>query len=374
MNILYATTFLHFGAGRALLDLAKEAQRRGNEITIVATGKIDQYESQCNLVDEAEQFGISVVLCEDLFTRNYVRVRASAENIIKTFKNKKYDIIHSHAAIPGFAAALSSKHVYRRSLPHISSVHAWGPNKVDWMKMQDVLFLNNVDKVHSVSCDVSEYLVNEGVSKAKIHTVYNGCDFSRLDQLVKENSTQKYPQNKLFRIGTVADLSERKGIKYLVEAVSKLPPELSNNIEVIIIGEGTEKKGLVSLVEKLGLEGIIKFAGFEFNPFKYIATFDLFVLPSLSEGLPVTLVEAMYLKIPVLTTDVQGNREIAGQERGILVPAGDSNKLAEGINDFFSNESLYREKSNVAYDWVVHNFNRQSAFDKMFDLYNQCLK
>jgi glycosyltransferase involved in cell wall biosynthesis len=374
MNILYATTFLHFGAGRALLDLAKEAKTRGHDITIVATTKIDQYESQHNLVDEAEQSGISVVLCEDLFTRNYVRVRESAESIIKVFRTKQYNLIHSHTAIPGFAAALSSKHVYGKTLPHISSVHAWGPNKVDWMKMQDVLFLNSVDKVHSVSCDVSEYLFNEGVSKTIIHTIYNGCDFSRLDKLVQENEMEKYPKDKSFRIGTVADLSERKGIKYLVEAVSKLPHGLKDNMEVLIIGEGTEKRELVVLVEKLCLEGIVKFVGFESNPFKYIATFDLFVLPSLSEGLPVTLVEAMYLKIPVLTTNVQGNREIAGQGRGILVPAGDGSELAKGIEDFFDNRSLYNEKSNVAYNWVVQNFNRKAAFDKIFDLYDQCMK
>lgn len=374
MNILYAITFLHFGAGRALLDLAKEAKKRGHEATIIATTKFEQYESQHNLVDEAEQSGISVLLCDDLFTRNYAHVRESAENIIEIFKKSQFDIIHSHAAIPGFAAALSSKSVYGSFLPHISTVNAWGANKVDWMKMQDVLFLNSVDRVHSGSWDTSKYLINEGVSKAKIRTIYNGCDFFRVDLLVEENEVQKYPKNKSFRIGTVADLSERKGIIYLVEAVSKLPHGLRDNMEVIIIGEGTQKRELMALVENLGLEEIIRFIGFQSNHFEYTATFDLFVLPSLSEGLPVTLVEAMYLKIPVLTTDVQGNREIAGQERGIIVPACDSNSLAKAINDFFANKSLYSKKSNVAYDWVVRNFNRKSTFDKMFDLYNQCMK
>jgi len=370
MNIFYCITFLHFGAGRALIDLVKEAKQRGHGVTIAATKEIDQYKSQQNLIDEAEQLGIQVMLCDDLFTRNFAEVSKSADKITELFREKQFDMIHSHAAVPGFAAALSARNAYGRFLPHISTVQAWGPNKVGWMKMQDAMFLNNVDAVHSGSNDVKEYLIGEGVEKSKIHRIYNGYNFSRIIDLVTCKIDIQHVKTKPYRIGTVADLSERKGIKYLIEAIAKLSHDLLDQLEVIIIGDGPLKNELVNLVQIMNLQDIIKFIGYESNPYKYFKTLDLFVLPSLSEGLPVSLVEAMYLKVPVLTTNVQGNREVAGEGRGYIVPSRDSEELAKAIQNFFIQDLNDSSKTEKAFQWVVNHFNRKTCFDNMFALYN----
>ncbi|HBR28751.1 MAG TPA: hypothetical protein DD789_04820 [Firmicutes bacterium] len=372
MKIFYAITFLHFGAGRALLDLAREAIMRGHKAVIAATEKYDQYESQIPLIQEAEDRGIPVVLVEDLFTRDFNRVCLSTERMTKLFQREKFDLIHSHAAIPGYAAMLSSKTAYGHFLPHLSTVHAWSPQKSSWMKLQDVMFLNNMNAVHAVSYDVADFLIKEGVKKELIYPIYNGCDFSRIDGITGDEETGNVIDDKKLCIGTVADLSERKGIKYLIEAVATLPVRLLNNLQVILVGEGPERESLRQRTKELGLEDVIKFVGYSTNPFKYMMKFDLFVLPSLSEGLPVTLVEAMYLKIPVLTTDAQGNREIVRNGlNGIMVPPRDSRKLAEAIELFYKNKGLYITKTEQAYRWVVENFNRSKNFDRIFQLYDE---
>lgn len=367
---------MHFGAGRALLDLAKEAVRRGHQAVIVATRKIDQYESQASLIEEAQDSGIRVVLEDDLFTRDFGRISFCAERMVKLFQKEKFELIHSHAAVPGFAAMLSSKRAYSYFLPHISTVHAWGKKKPSWMKLQDVLFLNNVNAVHAVSYDVADFLVNEGVKKELIHPIYNGCDFSRIDSICNDEAAvtvENYIDNgKDFCIGTVADLSERKGIKYLIEAVARLSSEILNHLQVIIVGDGPEKECLQQRTRELRLQNVFKFVGYVSNPYIYMKEFDLFVLPSLSEGLPVTLVEAMYLKIPVLTTDAQGNREIIRNGlNGIMVPPQDSRKLAKAIEMFFRNKELYTSKTQEAYNWVIANFNRKKNFDQIFELYDR---
>ncbi len=376
MKIFYTITFLHFGAGRALLDLAKEAIIRGHKAVIAATEKYDQYESQIPLIHEAEDWGIPVVLVEDLFTRDFDRIYLSAKKMRELFQNERFDIIHSHAAVPGFAAMLSSKIAYGHFLPHLSTVHAWGPQKSSWMKLQDVLLLNNVNAVHAVSYDVADFLIKEGVKKELIHSIYNGCDFSRIDRIINDKEAvtieNTIDKNKDFCIGTVADMSERKGIKYLIEAVASLPLELINRLQVILVGDGPERQSLQQKTKELGLKDVIKFIGYSTNPFNYMTKFDLFVLPSLSEGLPVTLVEAMYLKIPVLTTDAQGNREIVRNGiNGMMVPPRDSEKLAEAIELFYKNKELYASKTEQAYRWVVENFNRRKNFDQIFRLYNE---
>ena len=86
LKIFYTITFLHFGAGRALLDLAKEAVKRGHQVIIAATRKIDQYESQASLVEEAKNSGIRVLLEEDGFTRDFSRISSCAERMAELFK------------------------------------------------------------------------------------------------------------------------------------------------------------------------------------------------------------------------------------------------------------------------------------------------
>jgi glycosyltransferase involved in cell wall biosynthesis len=375
MNILYTITFLHFGAGRALLDLAKEAKSRGHQVTIAATARIDQYESQANLVAEAENAGITVQLVEDLFTRDFTRVSASAERIVELFQNQQYHLIHSHAAVPGFAAMLASKKIYQRMLPHILTVHAWGPDKADWMKLQDVLCLNSTDIVQAVSFDVADFLIAEGVSKEKIAVIYNGCDFTRIDNLVTANNPSLLPKDKPLRIGTIADLSERKGIIYLLEAVSLLPADLLAQIEVVIVGDGPQKEQLLQKTRNLKLDHVINFVGYVSNPYSYLKSFDLFILPSLSEGLPVCLVEAMYLKVPVIATDVQGSREILNKSlNGCLIQPRNSKGLAEAIRKFYGKRVEFNNKTGPAFLWVKENFDRQMSFDKIFSLYEQLIQ
>lgn len=374
MNIFYCITFLHFGAGRALLDLAKEAVDRGHQAVIGATRKIDTFESQANLVEEAKESGIPVILVDDIFTRDFRQINESTVELEEVFARKQFDLIHSHAAIPAFAAALVSKNVYNRILPHVSTVHAWSPEKPKWMKLQDAFILNNVVAVQAVSHNVADFLVDEGVKKELVKVIYNGCNFSRIDRLTSLEAAASFESvdSKPFRIGTVADLSERKGIKYLIEAISMLPEGLRSKLEVIIVGDGPEKENLKAEAESLGISNNIHFIGYSQNPFQHVVSFDLFILPSLSEGLPVSLVEAMYLKVPVLATNVQGNREIMRDGiNGILVPPGDSWSITQGIMEFFHCKLKYQSKAEQAYQWIMENFDRSASFDRIFNLYQK---
>jgi glycosyltransferase involved in cell wall biosynthesis len=131
---------------------------------------------------------------------------------------------------------------------------------------------------------------------------------------------------------------------------------------------------LKSQTVNLGIDQIVHFVGYSSNPFQYVSSYDLFVLPSLSEGLPVSLVEAIYLNVPVLATDVQGNREIVREgENGIMVPTRDSQSLAEGIIEFYKNKEKYLTKARNAKDWLVSNFSRGDSFDRIFKLYKELI-
>lgn len=167
-------------------------------------------------------------------------------------------------------------------------------------------------------------------------------------------------------------MSDRKGINYLVDAVALLPENFRDELEVIIVGEGPNKEALQQQAKNLGIEKIVHFMGYASNPFQYMVSFDLFVLPSLSEGLPVSLVESMYLGVPVLATDVQGNREILqGGRNGLVVPPRDSSSLARGIMEFYNNRKTYLAKARQGKMWVISHFSRNESFDRVFGLYNE---
>jgi glycosyltransferase involved in cell wall biosynthesis len=365
MRILYTITFLHFGAGRSLVELACEAKKQGHEPHIVATRKIDRFESQENLVEEARAAGVPVLLVPDLFTRDMARIGASAESIAEIFRAGAFDLIHSHAAIPGFAANLAARQAHGRWLPHISTVQGWSRDKPAWMKLQDVTFLNTVTVVHAVSNDMKRFLISEGVQESRIRMMYFGCDFQRLDTLAAAVPAAAARPAK-FRIGAV---SERKGVHFLLEAVAHLPEKVAGDLEVFIAGDGPDKGRLEQLAQRLGIEEKIHWLGYLRNPYPMMRQFDLFVLPSMSEGLPVTLVEAMYLKIPVLATDVQGSGEIGGEGRAVLVPARDSRKLALAIQGMYWDRDGSRRRAEAAYGWVTQNFDRCACFGTMIELY-----
>ena len=316
MKIFYCTTFLHFGAGRVVVDLALEALKRGHEPFIAATSKFEAFESQGHLIEEARRGGVEVALFDDLYTRNFAKTGNCFNDL---FKKRDFDIIHSHAAVPGHLAQLA------KPLPQISTVHAWSPKKPDWMKKQDADFLNGIEKVHAVSEDVKSMLIQEGVTRP-IEVIYNGIDFSKIPIKTPSSHTK-------IIIGTTAHLEERKGINYLIEAIRLLPHK---NIEVHILGDGPDRLKLEEQAKGLP----IQFYGFVDKPYELMQIFDLFVLPSLSEGLPLSIVEAMYMGVPVVTTDVQGNREIGGEGRACLIAPANPEALAEQLKLFIETPSL----------------------------------
>lgn len=371
MRIFYCTTFLHFGAGRVLVDLAKLLVSIGHEAIIAATKQIEQFESQQNLIDDAKNSGIPVYLCEDLFTRDFEKVSESAHLLAQIMKDKKFDLIHSYAAMPGFASMLASMDAYSAYLPHICSVNGWGLEKKSWMKLQDALFLNNVDIIHAGSFDVERFLISEGVDSGRIKTIYNGCDFHSIDK--GATSVQKFVGNSSLRIGTIAELSERKNIKQLLNAVAILPDAIKANIEVIIVGDGVEKESLLNLAHELNIQKKVRFTGYVKNYYSLLKDMDLFILPSRTEGLPVVLVEAMYLRIPVIATSVQGNKEIAGHNRGVLVPLDDDFAMMRAIEQFYLNPSQYTDRVHSAYEWVRDNFSQEHCFSQFIKLYEQIL-
>jgi glycosyltransferase involved in cell wall biosynthesis len=147
--------------------------------------------------------------------------------------------------------------------------------------------------------------------------VYNGIPEP---EFLEREIARKFFEEKIkinlenkFLIGSIGRLDYSKNYEFLIEVFSEILKTKPEAI-AIIIGEGQERKKIENLIEKTNLKEKIFLIGELKDPSKYLKAFDLFVLPSRYEGLSLTLIEALFAEIPILASDVGGNKELLGED------------------------------------------------------------
>lgn len=167
-----------------------------------------------------------------------------------------------------------------------------------------------------------------GVPVSKIKTIYEGMDLSLYPR--RTHLRERRPDEAAV-VGTVAHLSREKGLSYLVEAAS-LIPGVQERLRFVIVGNGNCRRELEELVRNKDLKDVFTFAGFHSDISPYMKSFDMFALPSLSEGLSSAILEAMAASLPIIATDVGGIPElVTSGENGLLVAPADPAALARAI-------------------------------------------
>ncbi len=198
----------------------------------------------------------------------------------------------------------------------------------------------------------------------KIVKIYNGININKLDFLPKDKARKllldKITNYQLpatnYIIGTVANFYKTKGLDYLIKAAHYLKTSSKFkilNFKVLIIGEGKQRKYLESLIKKHNLENHVFLLGRIPEAFKYLKAFDVFVLPSLKEGFPWIVLEAMAARVPIIATRIGALPEIIEDEKeGFLVKSKDSQVIAEKILKLIENPQFTQKLSNQAREKV----------------------
>jgi glycosyltransferase involved in cell wall biosynthesis len=206
----------------------------------------------------------------------------------------------------------------------VGSAIGWAKMHVNWA-LDLLATRRSVDAVCYVTADLEHHYRNlhEGLLRRVIH---NGIQPLDRDSFVRPRDLEPG----FFHLGIVGRVTGVKGIASAIRAIetSRIPAIVRLNV----IGTGPSEESLGSLSATLGLQGRVRFLGFKPNVHEYMAHLDALLMPSLHEGLPYTLLEAMSLGLPIIASRVGGLAEVLRDgQTGILVPAGDVSRLALAI-------------------------------------------
>lgn len=235
------------------------------------------------------------------------------------------------------------------------------------------LFMRWATRIVTVSQEAKHSIIDvERLPAEQIDVIPYGIDLERYGREAgAEIQVEGYENEAAFVMGVVARLDYIKGHPFLLEALHHVRKIYSNFI-CLLIGDGEYRAHLEGLVQKYNLQQHVKFLGFRDDIPSILNRLDLFILPSLSEGLPNVILEAMAAQVPVIASAVGGIPEIIeNSENGILVPPKNAVALAEAIEQVLHDAAL-REKMALAGKVMVEKrFSLAKQMERFESLYTQ---
>lgn len=247
---------------------------------------------------------------------------------------EKIQVLHTHGYRSDIIGYLATR---KMNIPIVTTAHGWTPinNKLRLYEWLDRRFLRYFDRIICVSDKIQNDLLDNGIPPDKLIRLNNAVDVSQYSRISSNGKshfcdTWKIPPDS-FLIGTVSRLTPEKGHKYLVEAFAKIIPQFPQ-VRLVLVGDGPEQGKLERQTRENGISDKVIFCGFQQAIEQYYSAFDLVVLPSIMEGMPISLLEAIAYGKPIIATAVGGIPDlIIDQHSGLLVPPQNIDALSQSL-------------------------------------------
>lgn len=234
------------------------------------------------------------------------------------------------------------------------------------------------DMVVAVSESVRKFVIkHQGVCEEKIVTIYDSIDTDQFALIAHERSDMRSKFNiccDAIVIGAVARFAPQKGLKYLLDAFHEVSFR-HKNIVLLLVGDGIQLNHLKMLALDMGIRDRVIFTGFRRDYDKIMQAFDIFVIPSLWEGMPMALMAAMASGKAVVATNICGIPELIQDGlNGLLVPPADSGALAEKIEMLIRDGELRKRLGAAARDYTDNNCSSRTMTSMYEKLWEECLR
>lgn len=200
-------------------------------------------------------------------------------------------------------------------------------------RLANRVFARGGDAVFTVSSELRDHLVAEGFAPEAVGVIYNGIDVGPIPGAPVRalmRARLKVADETLV-VGTIARLDPVKDLGTLIEAVSEV--SLHRPVLLIIVGDGSERTALEAVASQAGVAQQVRFLGHSDEARNWLAACDVYANSSISEGVSLTILEAMAARLPLVVTRVGGTPEVVPEACGRLVPARDPRALARALMD-----------------------------------------
>jgi glycosyltransferase involved in cell wall biosynthesis len=355
-----------YGAEQVVLNLARHFAPMGHE------GRIALFENlhapNVHLAEAAAALHLPVQLvpCQGRFDRAAVaRLRSMVESYDP-------DVVHMHgykADIYGYAA------VRRLPTAKVSTCHGWGHNTFALRAygMMDRWALRRFDLVVAVSAEIAGTLRRAGVPPDKIRVIDNGIEVTDFEAGAPTLRRELALDSKSVLVGGIGRLSPEKGFAVLLAAariVVKQHPE----VKFVVVGDGPEREKLQDLTRQYGLERKLFWAGRRDDMAGVYASLDIQVQPSLKEGLPMTILEGLAARRPIVATRVGAvESAINDGDIGLLVNTGRADEIARAVTRLIQDPSLRIRLGQAGRARVEANFSARAMTEKYLEAYLDAL-
>lgn len=295
--------------------------------------------------------------------------------LARFLRRSKTRILHLHNSTALFYGTLAGKLAGTPCIVYTEHGRDFSSSRK--AKFANGLLSRMVDKVVVVAESCKNYLVaKEGVAAEHVVTVPNGIDASRFgvdyDKAAIRAALGLEERHAV--IGVVARLDPIKNHAALIRAMQRVAAKLPQAV-LLVVGDGPLRGELESLAAELELGGHVRFLGARADVPELLSILDVFVLPSHSEGLSLTLLEASAAAKPIVATDVGGNGEVVTNgENGLLVPPDDAQALAEAMLRILADGTQAARMGQAGRARFEQHFTLDAMVKKYEGLYADCLR
>ena len=368
MNILYLTTHLNTGGITSyLLTLAQGFRLRGHTVYVASSGG-----------DSVIRFSTQGVIHLRIPIRtkseaNILRLGLSVMSLKRQLKHRRIDIIHSQTRVTQVLGSIMGRVI---AAPHITTCHGFFKKR-----LSRAMFPCWGDAVIAISDSVKDHLMFDlGVAQRDIRLIYNGIDVSLFAAARNISEDERRIVRRSLGlgdgpvIGIIARLSDVKGHQHLIHAM-RLVLERHPNARLLIVGEGPMERRLVGLVRSLKIDRNVVFAPTVSGTARTLSAIDIYVLPSLKEGLGLSLMEAMAAGLPCIGSDVGGIRNLIQHgANGLLVRPADPTGLAAAIQELLSEPEKAGVMGGQAHLFINRYFSQAEMLLRTEEVYRECLR
>ncbi len=347
------------GLQQVVVTICKTIDTSLFEPTVLCLRELGEYAA------EIEKLGIAVRLLPQ--KKNGVDYFAFV-NVARLIKREKIDVIHTHNTQPFIDGVLGGLLAGVKTMVHTDHARDF-PDKRRYM-MAERLLSHFVYKVVAVSDHTAINLrTYEKIPARKLTVIPNGIHGSAYSLVI--DKVKKREELGIARTGPIIGigvrLCEQKGLTYLIQAMPEIIKSFPD-CTLVIAGKGPLENDLLEEAEEAGIAGQVKFIGMRLDIPELLKLFDVYVLPSLWEGMPMVLLEAMAAGCPIVATDVGGvSSVIKHEETGLLIEQKNPGAIAEAIKRILSEPSLKNKITAQARD----EFNARFDSKVMTGLYEK---